>query len=252
MAAHQALQAFAGMLYMLTMAILGCRLLYLAWRSRARPELYLGGSLIVGGVLGACLEAAGLAGARDLEPQVVAGLLLAGKCCGVLGVLCQALFVRSVFRPGVAWAGALTAGLVTWQIGCILGLAASGTFSTGVQPPFWIVIEFIGRVATPAWLVFEGARYYGMMKKRLALGLADPVVTDRFRLWAMGGLCGMVILTTSLPPSFVDPDRHEALLAVDMLIFAAAGVASCIYYGLTFFPPAAYRRRVERRAGAAA
>ena len=59
------------------------------------------------------------------------------------------------------------------------------------------------------WTAFEGFRYYGMMKKRMALGLADAVVTNRFLLWA---LCGLVSLTWNARVGGL-PDRAASTCA---------------------------------------
>lgn len=41
-----------------------------------------------------------------------------------------------------------------------------------------------------SWGGLEALYYYGMLRKRMRLGMADPVVTDRFRLYgvAVAGL----------------------------------------------------------------
>ena len=250
MTAIVALQAVAATLYLLTMAVVGCRLLFLARRSRALPELFLGLSMILGGVIGALLEAGGLAAIRDFSPEVVGRLLLGGKLFGIAGLLFTGLFLWRVFRPGERWAGLLVAALVACSVSAFCGFAWHGTFSTAEIPTLWLGVEFVGRIGSPCWLVFEASRYHGLMRRRLQLGLADPVVTNRFLLWTLAGGFSLGILLTSIPPAFLDPIRHEALLITDLLVFTACGVASSVCYALAFFPPAAYRRRLHRLAEA--
>ena len=42
------------------------------------------------------------------------------------------------------------------------------------------------------WMTFEPLAYYTKLRKRLALGLADAVTTDRFRLWGVASLCALL------------------------------------------------------------
>jgi hypothetical protein len=250
MSGIEALQAVAASMYLLTMAVVGCRLLFLAHRSRALPELLLGVSLILGGVIGALLEAGGLAAIRDHSAQMVGRLLLAGKLFGVAGLLFTGLFTWRVFRPGERWAGLVVAALVACSLTALCGFAWHGTFSTAEIPSLWFGVEFVGRLGAPCWMALEAIRYYGLMRRRLRLGLADPVVTNRFLLWALAAGFSIVLLLTSAPPVFLDPIRQEALLISDLLIFSVCGVASSICYWLAFFPPAAYRHRLHRHAEA--
>ena len=84
----------------------------------------------------------------------------------------------------------------------------------------------------------EATRYYKMMKKRVQLGLADPVVTNRFLLWALAAAGGVMMMLTSVPP-VIAPGSQNPLMALDL--FAFFGCAFSIIYGLAFFPPTRYR-----------
>ena len=245
------IQAIAGTLYLATISTVGIRVLILARRNRGMPELLLGISLVVGGTFGASLEAGGMSGTEaELEPALAGALYGTGKAFSIVGFVCQALFIRNVFRPTEAWAAGLVAMVVFAQLGLYTAYAAAGTFSTGVIPKELFLVEFVARAFGSVWFIAEALRYYGMMRKRLSLGLADPMVTDRFRVWAVAGILGLVMLGTSLPPVIVgDPNWW----AMDLIIpvFAATGIASSAFYLLAFFPPAWYRARVMRRLGGA-
>jgi hypothetical protein len=88
------------------------------------------------------------------------------------------------------------------------------------------------------------------MSRRLRLGLADPVVTNRFLLWTLAGVCAIGMFLTSIPPIFLDPQRDVLVLVLDLLAFSACGAGVSVLYFLTFFPPAAYRRRLREIAEA--
>jgi hypothetical protein len=246
--AIEIIQPIAGALYLGTITTVGIRLIVLSRRHRALPELLLGLSLLLGGTFGAVLEVAGMSPDAPIEPQV-AGLLLAiGKGLVVGGFLCQVLFIRIVFRPNEKWATALVAAMLFVQLTTFAAFATAGTFSNGEMPTSIFLFEFASRTTGSIWLVAESLRYNAVMRRRLALGLADPLVCDRFRLWAIAGSAAIVMLATSAPP--VVAENQQAPWVTAMLpLFAASGIAASCAYLLAFFPPGWYRRRVIERAG---
>jgi hypothetical protein len=250
MDAAVAIQALGGGLYLLTAAIVGCRLLLLARRSRALPELMLGIGLIVGGVLGGPLEAAGLGGKGEVGPEMAGRLLLIGKLLGVVALACQLGFIWRVFRPQERWGAGLVGVLLACSLAGLCGHALNGAFASAEVSIRWFWVEMVGRLGASCWLVLEGYRYYHLMRRRLRLGLADPVVTNRFLLWTLAGICSIAMFLTSVPPIFLDPARDVLVLVLDLLAFSACGVGVSVLYFLTFFPPAAYRRRLRETAEA--
>jgi hypothetical protein len=239
-----ALQAMAGGLYMLTMTIVGVRLLMLAKRNRTLPEILLGGSILIGGTLSASLEAAGMAAARDFEGGVVGALLLAGKLLSLIALTLQGLFIWRVFRPASRRAGVLVLATVDLALIAVVGYWLSGTFSTGVISEFWFCVELVARLIGPVWLVYESGRYYGLMRRRVRLQLADPVVANRFLLWAVASGFGILMFATSVPPVFF-PNAPDLPMGIDLLVFGVSGIVASVLYSLAFFPPAAYRRRLR-------
>lgn len=248
MTSAETLQSIAGAIYMATITTVGIRLMVLSRRNRALPELLLGASLLVGGTFGAVLEAAGMSGDVYFDKRVAGALIAVGKAMGIVGFVCQALFIRMVFRPNAIWATALVGAILFALLGAYTAFAAAGTFTTGVMPRTIFLLELGPRCAGSLWLIAESIRYYGAMKRRLALGLAEPIVTDRFRLWAIAAIAGLVLLATSVPP-VIWPAGDARWLELLIPVFALSGVVSSGTYLLAFFPPAFYRRRVEARLG---
>ncbi len=242
--------AVGGMLYVTTVTVIGVRLLVLAARNRGLPELCLGGALLIGGTLGGSIEGSGLALLPEVGPEVAGRLLMVGKLFGLAAGLLHLSFVRLVFRPGERWATALVVGLLTLSSAAFLGFAAHGTFTTAELPTGWLVLEFVGRAGGSCWMASEALHYHAKMKRRLALGLADPIVTDRFRLWAGAGISSFFMLAAALPPSFLPPTA-VFWLSLDVALLGLAGLAASVFYSMAFFPPEAYRRRLVARASAA-
>lgn len=164
----------------------------------------------------------------------------------MLGISCNYLFTWYVFRRGRRWALALIGALAVAQLVALFGHGAAGTFQTGVAHPLWFWIEFTARVASPIWLGAEAFGYYGRMKRRVDLGMADAVVANRFLLWAIASGTGTLFLLTSVPPLYLG--QGSRLAALDLMAFAAFGLATAGSYWLAFFPPEAYRRWIELRA----
>jgi hypothetical protein len=245
------LQALAGILYLLTVTIVGCRLLMLARRTRQQPELLLAGALLLGGTLAGPLEAASAPVRAEIGHAIAGKLLLAGKIAGLGALICHLTFIRRVFRPHQRWAGALVALLCAFAIAALFGYGAHGAFGTEATPKAWFWLDLSARLFGTGWLTVEGAIYYGMMKRRLRLGLAEPIVTNRFLLWTLAGTLSVVILLTSVPPTFLDSATQAKLLTLDLLVFSIAGIAISGLYLLTFLPPARYRRWISETSGVA-
>lgn len=245
------IHSLSGLLYMATITTVGLRVVVLAHRHRELPELLLGISLLLGGTLGSVLEVTGMSREAPFAPHVRGALLAAGKAFVVAGFLCQVLFIRMVFRPRDAWALALVVASTVVQVATYAGFAVAGTFSTGLMPTPIFLAELAARMAGSVWLVAESFRYYRIMRRRLLLGLAEPVVTDRFRLWAFAGLAGLAMLATSAPP-VVMGEQQAAWMDWVLPLFAVAGIAASAAYLLAFFPPGWYRQRLTRRLGSAA
>jgi hypothetical protein len=84
-----------------------------------------------------------------------------------------------------------------------------------------------------------------MARRRLALGLSDPVMVNRFILWGISSvaaalLCGGLILCALANWVIVrDP--------VPLTILAATGSITCLTGSLTFFPPRVYQEYLRSR-----
>jgi len=246
-----AIQAIAGSLYLLTIAVVGFRLVHLAYKSRGLPELLLGAGMILGGVFGGPLEGAGVSATPELGPTIAGRMILVGKILSVVGVTSHTCFIWRVFRPQTRWAMALVAVIVGLLLAGFVGYWINGTYVTGEISLLWFWVNLLAQLGVSLWLVVEGYTYYRQMKRRLALGLADPVLCNRFLLWSLAGVATIVVLLTSIPPTFLDPDKYALLLTTDLFVFSASGVIVSILYFLTFFPPAAYRRLLQASTEAA-
>ncbi len=225
--------------------VLGIRLLRLAARTRAMPELAMGTGFVLGGFLGFFLILVGnpAAGSGMSVPTSELLFRIGISLLGV-GVSCTYVFVWQTFRPESATARRLTFA----AIACILGslwAIWTGTVEEALLSPLNIFGEIV-RMAGMVWGCSEALLYHVAMKRRLALGLADPLVTNRFLLWGIAMGAGVITAFTGLymtVSGLVDPNSWPYLV---LGIFATISPAA---QWLAFFPPSKYCDWIQGSAG---
>jgi hypothetical protein len=94
----------------------------------------------------------------------------------------------------------------------------------------------------------ESLRYYALMRRRRALGLADPVVTNRFLVWGAGEAASTLVVLALFVATMTQPGISAADPFVSWCV-TLAGLLNAFVWWLTFTPPKTYLRWV--RAGAA-
>ena len=237
--------------YTVASGIVGVKLLMRARKSNGVPELLIGLAYVAAPAVGypVCVLAPMLANRALATP-----LYIFGETSLIFGCCCYLFFTAKVFRPTAGWATACAAVGSLVLVGCGIQIVWSYLVSAdqaenvarariGLAP----MVTVLGLYYV--WTAFEGFRYYGMMKKRMALGLADAVVTNRFLLWAMCGLVSLSWNTVSAVCLIAGIDLRST---VPLLSTSAGGFANTILLVLIFMPPAAYTRWVNRSARAGA
>lgn len=235
------IRLLAANLLAVLLGLLGVRLLVLAARSRKLPELWIGlffvfttpGAWLLLRVVGAVR-----AGVTPAYATVGAGMALVA-----LGTIAAWLFTYQVFRPGsrVALGVVVVASLLcVWgafqQVG---GLSGHVDFSR-------VRVEFVApRAFGFGWATWEALRMYRMMQRRAALGLGDPVVRNRFLLFASwsASMCVLPLLQT-VDRLVGTPGRYPLWAAV---LARPIGATMLIAIFLNFFPPRAYLRWLRRK-----
>jgi len=228
-------------------AVLGVRLLRLASRTRQLPELTIGASFILSGVIGFVVMLAGNPASGAVSVEMAELLFLVGYAVIGTGVCCLYVFIWRTFRRQAAWAKWLAlAGIVA-----VMGTSTDIESALGGNGSlFWIGLA--GRVGAGVWGAGESFLWWNRMSKRLALGLADPVVVNRFMLWGMANVATFSIFigSTFLTPSASPSDLAEGAVIAPMTsgaILFISGTASftAVAQWLAFFPPKRYLARVR-------
>jgi len=225
--------------------VIGVRLLLLARRTGQIPELLIGITVLGIGPLGYGLSI--LAFATAARAGILSATLWGSGFLAVfVGTTALYLFVWYVFRRQqrwVLWVVLLAiAGLALALMSNILQNSLVNRTSGGLG--FWIGM-LLGMIAL-AWSSLESLRYWLVMRRRLRLGLAGPVVTNRFLLWGAGS--GAAFLGIALLAVMMVIDGFGAMRTpIANLIVSLHGLAAAAAMWLVFQPPAAYLRFIENR-----
>ncbi len=243
----------ATLAFILGSAVVSVRLLLLSRRTGQEPERLLGAAIgctaVLGyGVLIANLVLRGTAAPEDV-PALAVFLSGAGKTLHDLGVTLFILFVVRVFRPTERWAGALAGAMVSllWYglgMGALAGSFRNEMGAVG-SATWWC--EYAVIWSYPIWSMVEAYRYWGVMRRRVAIGLAEPAVANRFFLWGTSSLfTALATWTASIPYAYIgNLEQAAAITPAIRIVTALAGIVSVSCSLFAFMPPAWYRRRIE-------
>lgn len=247
------MQALAGISFVLLVVCagwVGVRLL-LIWRRRGgRAEVLLGTMIL-------CLMGIGypLAVAAQAEAQL--GLAV----CKTLQVIANGMldvgfglayvFTWRVFRPSARWARWLTFtgvlalafhwAVVAWMLRDVTAMA-NAIKATRVVAQIAVAAGCIGY----AWSAAEALHYHGLLRRRLSLGLADPVTCNRVLLWAVLG----VLTTLGLLANTIFLLTHVEVTSDPVALFvnSSIGIGQAAVLYLAFIPPARYAAWINARA----
>lgn len=237
--------------------LLGLRLLRTALRGRKVPD-FLMASFFLGG---ATLGYGGVLLRRtipDASPEVLDALHQFSLAVFNVPVIAIALFTWLVFRAAAPWARRLALGLAAvivldhaWAYWIVPLVGPERFFS--VEPGslfYWLAA--LPKAVCFVWACVESAVYWRTARRRVRLGLADPLVTNRFLLWAVwsGAATGIMVLRL-LSPLLFDAEDPTARVPLPLVLGQLVTGLTCAgAFWLTFSPPGFYRRFVAARAPA--
>lgn len=226
---------------------IGARLLAVGVRTRTGPELALGCGFLVGAVAGYVPETLVLS--TDLLPADVERAVLAATQVAIrLAAVAVLAFTVHVFRHGNRWAHALAAAIVAALALSWLAFPTTQIYAQTPGDRIWYDVFAVARSAAIGWGALESLRYWRRARRRQRLGLADPLVAERFLLWGvgLGAMTALMASTLLARAAGVDPAAPGWVLLESL-----AGLVGAATLWLTFFPTRAYRARVARRAAGA-
>jgi hypothetical protein len=225
--------------------VVGVRVLLLARRTRQLPELLMGIGVLGIGPVGFGL----MVFARRFEDDPNLHMLTLGTALFAVsaGAFAKFVFNWRVYHPdsGFARGVALAAGAGLFGTFVWSGLAYGFVSDDPLVPVS--LSRSVLQIGCLLWGAAESLNYWTRMRLRVRLGLADPVVCNRFLMWAIGafaagwgtavGLVGQIITGAS-----------TAEAGWVMASSSLHGLVAAIAIALAFVPPKAYVRYIRMRA----
>jgi hypothetical protein len=237
------LGALLGGSFVVASLVVGLRLVWLARRTRRSPELLVGSGLLLLAVLGYPLMTVARKALALAEPTRI-GLAAASGAAQAAGGLLLVIFVWRVFRPEARWARWIAFVFAA----CAGGLVALQTGSPG----WWVwVAEERGVWAAARWLflvpigwgALESLHYWQLLRRRLPLGLTDPVLVDRFRLFGIAMGFGLL---SNLGAIALQLAGIELVGTAIGTVAVSPALVAAVALWLVFLPPRRYLERVRR------
>jgi hypothetical protein len=213
--------------FTLASLVVGARLLALAARTRGLAEAAFGTSLFLGGAGYVLLVLAFRVVAIEQAPL----LLAVGNLLLHVGSMTLLFGTWRVFRPSERWPAAIVTAIGT---ALAVSFAIRLARFTVIPPPasvFWI--STIGGAAAYLWSTGESLRFWSMMRRREALGLADRATTQRFGSWGLCTACAVGMHVASMLGRALAGDAMPPLAVIAS---SGLGVVAAISLWLAFFP----------------
>ena len=231
--------------FMLSSLVIGIRLLVLWSRSRRLPELLIACGILGIGPVGFAFTLVATSSDQTL-PTLASVCLAAAVLSTSAGAFATAIFNWRVFRPdtpglrlAVGIVAALFVSAFIWEI-IGSGFADATRYGSGFH------LYSVLSTAILLWGAAESLRYFAMMRRRAKLGLADPLVTNRFLLWGLGigaaGLGSAISITACAITG-----QHMLAISWVTISNSLHGFTAAALMWVAFIPPGFYRRLVESR-----
>jgi len=234
--------------------VLAIRLLRLARRTHETPEIALALSYLFIAGIGYPMCAASVGAIESLGPDHARFLLSLGTVIIRAGLAAMLVFAWQSLRPTSSWAKwACLLGSLAVTVNAVQSIIAFHSASS-----FEVVARTVGSDSATiqiivismliyAWPAVESLRYYRLLKRRRSLGLAEPIVVNRFLLWGVACSSSVVVNIMNLVVALRGlniMDNPTALVGSSLM-----GVLASVLLIFAFLPPAWYMSFVAGDAG---
>jgi predicted membrane channel-forming protein YqfA (hemolysin III family) len=221
--------------------IAGVRLLRLARRTGEAPERLLGATFLFMGVSAVFYVLPVFSAFESLWTP----LTFAGRVTFLPAAVMLVLFTRRVFRPDPRWGAWLVWGTPILLVTGVGGSAWGGDWEGYSISNGWFWLEWVGFSFPFGWAGSEAFIQYRQARRRVRLGLCDPLVCSRYLLWALFGAlqaCSCLVLL----PQYSEYETTSHFTATWDALYGASIIASLVMIWLVFFPPTFYRNWINR------
>ena len=217
----------------------GIRLLLLWSRTRQAPELLMGIGVLGIGPLGFGIAMAAFLSA-ETSPGLARFLVAIASTTVAVGVGAKYVFNWRIYHPGSRVAKAIVLTAIALLAGSIVGDGLTNHFAPEAwQKPGFPQLRQVVQVGALLWGSAEAFGWWRRMQRRVAIGLGDALVANRFLLWGIGaGAAGLGSAIGTVVGALAG--RPMTDLPGLTLALSLFGLASASALWLAFVPPARY------------
>ena len=237
-------QAYIGeLISALIYLYVGARLLRLSSRTGEAPERLLGAMFLV-----VCISLVLYDVPIILNNESIwTAFNFAGRVTYLPAPVLLAVFTRRVFRPEGAWGAWMAYGCASLMAAGVGGSVWTGDLEGFSVSSPWFWAEWIGYTIPYVWAGAEAVAHHRRARRRLRLGLCDPLVCNRYLLWGLFG-AAQVLVSLAVIPSYSEYEQGGAFTATWDALISAGEIFSLALIWLIFFSPAFYRRWINGNA----
>jgi len=171
-------------LYCLASLVVGTRLVLLSRRTHARPELLVGSGYLVGGMLGFTTSVAGGLVFKS-NPALGSVLYVIGQVGMAISAGILIFAWQYMFAPKSTLAKAFATAWSVLLIGIVVAVCLETRPDLSRLASPWYLANLVGQLTSYTILAVAIVQYSLMLRRRAALGLADPVVANRMLFWGI-------------------------------------------------------------------
>jgi hypothetical protein len=221
--------------------LVGIDLIRRARETRGLPEFFLGLAFVFNGLSYLFTDLPDFIG----NEAILSEFSYIGRIFAALCALTIAAFTWRVFRAEAGWAK-----WVFWADGVLLvvGFTVSalegdweGTYPL-TYTGFWF--EWLGGILPFVWFAVESLSAYSRSRRRVRIGLGDPLVSNRFLLIGIYGALAASTYAVYLW-MYIEYERHGVWSDPVGALLGAVEVVSLAALWISFASPAFYRRWVD-------
>jgi hypothetical protein len=222
----------------------GVRLLAQWGRTRELPELLLGlGVLGIGPVGFGLVMFAAAAGASNPDAPSFAAGLSALAVAG--GTSAKAIFNWKIYHPRSLAVGAVAiASIAALAVAVMADAMTTGFAPSAWMKPGWMMVRQVIQIGVLLWGASESIGWWLRMRKRVRIGIGDPIVANRFLLWGIGAGSAATGSLVGMSVGLVTGRGMNELPELTLLL-SGIGLVSAISLWLAFVTPEWWKARLR-------
>lgn len=226
--------------FVIASLVVGVRLLHLASRTGQLPETTIGLSFLLAGGIGGGLNFAG--SLLTMPPSTEYVVRTTALAASLSGYALLAFFVWRVFREKEAWALVAFMACAGILFASFVARVAGDNLAGTESREIWFWLSLAAQTVIYVWATTESSLYYLKLRRRQRLGLAEPLLAQRFLLWGIGtGAVALIWVYQALTTLLMSPEWLDS--AANFAPISLLGFVCAVSIWFAFFPPSGYAQR---------